>query len=88
MATVSTNSLIHAALKASQPIVREYVRALQTENAKLQRSIAQLETRALSKDHRILELEKEFKRLGHKTLASELGDRLDAAKKRLSGTRG
>lgn len=88
MVIVSTNSPVHAALKASQLIVREYVKALQTENAKLQRRIAQLETKALSNDRRILELEKEFKRLGHKTFATELADRLDAAKKRMSGTQG
>lgn len=52
---------LNAKLKHCESEIKEYVRALQTENAKLQRRIAKLEVNNLSLNNRIKALKKELK---------------------------
>jgi len=51
---------IKSALKSTPLIIREYVRNLEAENAKLQKSIAKHECNAISNKHKIAELKKEL----------------------------
>jgi predicted nuclease with TOPRIM domain len=48
------------ALKSSPLLIRDYVKNLETENAKLQKTIAKLESNAISSKHKIAELKKEL----------------------------
>lgn len=54
---------LNSALKAAKPELKNYVLALESENAKLQRQIAKLEVTNLSKQNRIISLGKENKKL-------------------------
>lgn len=65
------NTDIKTALKSTSVLVREYVKNLETENAKLQKNIAKLECNEISNKHKITELKKELNKLikkGHITV--------------------
>ena len=62
---------IKAALKSADFIIREYVRKLEAENAKLQRKIAKLECNDMSQKHEISALKKKlnaYLKKGHITV--------------------
>ena len=68
---------LNSVLKAVQPELRQYVRALESENLKLQKQIARLEAQDVTKQHRIVALEGEMKKLTKKHgyhLTIHLGD--------------
>lgn len=65
------NTDIKTALKSTSVLVREYVKNLEAENAKLQKNIAKLECNEISNKHKITELKKELNKLikkGHITV--------------------
>ena len=51
---------IKSALKSASLLIREYVKRLEAENAKLQKNIAKLECDEMSNKHKINELKKEL----------------------------
>lgn len=59
-------SALQQKLKASDPDVRAYGRALQAENLKLHRQIAKLQADKLSKQNRVKSLEKELQKRAKK----------------------
>jgi len=62
---------IKAALKSADLIIREYVKKLEAENAKLQRKIAKLECNDISQKHEISALKKKldaYLKKGHVTV--------------------
>lgn len=62
---------VKSALKSTSLLIREYVKKLETENAKLQKNIAKLECDGISNKHRINELKKELDKClkkGHLTV--------------------
>jgi len=66
---------LKALLRDADPILRQYVKGLERENAKLQKRIVALECNAVSSKHRVGSLQKEGDKLvkkGHFTVV--LGD--------------
>ncbi len=59
-------SSVSRALKTAKPELQRYVVALESENGKLHRQIAKLQVQDVSKQNRILALEKENKELSKK----------------------
>ena len=63
--------MLNAGLRRADTIVREYVKGLKAENAKLQRQVVKLECEAVSATNRIASLEREVHKLvtkGHVTV--------------------
>jgi ribosomal protein L18E len=62
---------IRAAIKSTEMVVREYVKKLESENAKLQRQIAKLECNDMSQKNKISALQKKlnaYLKKGHITV--------------------
>jgi len=62
---------IRAAIKSTEMVVREYVKKLESENAKLQRQIAKLECNDMLQKNKISALQKKLKtylKKGHITV--------------------
>jgi peptidoglycan hydrolase CwlO-like protein len=75
---------LDAALKSAQTILKEYVRALVSENLKLQKQVAQLYAKNVSKDHLIASLKAELQKVGHKDPSDELAERIRAGRARVA----
>jgi hypothetical protein len=77
-------SSIKSALKASESIIREYVRKLESQNAKLQKEIAKLQAENVNQKNKTAALEQQLKKgpihnikvsfVNHKSETSQLGD--------------
>jgi hypothetical protein len=62
---------IRAAIKSTEMVVREYVKKLESENAKLQRKIAELECNGMSQKNKISAIQKKlnaYLKKGHITV--------------------
>ena len=62
---------IKAAIKSTEVVVREYVKKLEAENARLQRQLAKLECNDMSQKHKISALQKKlnaYLKKGHITV--------------------
>lgn len=71
---------IKSALKSAPLIIREYVRSLEAENSKLQKSIAKHECNEISNKHKMAELKKNLDTCIKKGHLTDVIDR-NAAKK-------
>jgi hypothetical protein len=75
---------LDAALKSAPTILKQCVRTLVTENLKLQKQVAQLYVKNVSKDHLIASLKGELKKLGHTDSLDGLAERLRTARMRVA----
>jgi cell division protein FtsB len=75
---------LDAALKSAPTVLKQFVRDLKSENLKLQKQIAKLYAENVSKDHRIVSLKGELKKLGYKHPSEVLAERLRRARARVA----
>lgn len=75
---------LDAALKSAPTILRNYFRALVSENLRLQKQVAQHYAKDLSKDHLIASLRGELQKLGYKDPLDGLAERLRAARMKVA----
>jgi hypothetical protein len=73
------------ALQSADLALREYVRALEKENAKLQAQLGRLEARRVSTENENGSLRRLLREQGIPNPADQLARRLKAARKRVAG---
>jgi peptidoglycan hydrolase CwlO-like protein len=88
MGNMNKRQTLDRALKSAQTILKQYIRALVSENSNLQKQVARLYAKNVSKDHLIASLRGELQKLGRKDPSEELADRIKAARKRVAEWRG
>jgi len=72
---------LRAAIKSTEVVVRDYVKKLESENAKLQRQIAKLECNDMSQKNKISALQRKLNAYLKKGHITVIVDRSCASKK-------
>ena len=75
---------LDAALKSAPTILKHYARDLKSINLKLQKQIAKLYAENVSREHLIVSLKGELKKLGHKHVSDKVVERLRRARARVA----
>lgn len=74
---------LDTALNSAPTIIKLYVRALRSENLKLQKQLAKLYAQNISRRHEIVCLKGELKKLGYKNPSDKLAEQIREARARV-----